>query len=62
MITANSNTVYNVTNFIMNVNSLYAISVENTWGTVCLKFKGYFLNFGEKNPFHFLLLLLLELK
>lgn len=44
----NSNTAYNVNNFIMNINSLFAVSFENTWGNVRVNGKEYLLNFGEK--------------
>lgn len=46
----------------MNINSLFAVSFQNTWGNVRVNGKEYLLNFGEKKKPYFLLFLQLEMK
>ena len=38
----------------MNINSLFAVSFENTWGNVRVNGKEYLLNFGEKKTLFFI--------
>lgn len=38
----------------MNINSLFAVSVENTWGNVRVNGKEYLLNLGEKKNLFFI--------
>lgn len=46
----NSNTVYSsMTNFIMYINSLYTVCIENIQGALCVNVK-YCLNNLRKNP------------
>lgn len=53
----NSNTVYSsMTNFIMYINSLYTVCIENIQGALCVNVK-YCLNNLRKNPILFFFVL-----
>lgn len=54
--------VHSITNFIMYINSVYAVSIENMQGHLCVNIKKYLNNLFGKNLILFLLFMFLELQ